>query len=99
MGVRARLLLAGLLVIGVAVAVLLVLRPEPEEPPRLDRGGTALPVILVHGYGGGSTSMDAIEARLRREGRQVVSVDLPEGGVGDILESARHVAGVVEGTG
>lgn len=35
--------------------------------------------------------MAAIEQRLRADGRQVVSVELPNGGTGDILESARVV--------
>ena len=43
--------------------------------------------------------MGAIEARLEREGRQVVSVDLPDGGTGDITGSARVVADAVEATG
>ena len=56
-------------------------------------------MILVHGYGGAPASMEAIEQRLRSEGREAVSIQLPDGGMGDILESARAVDEAVRATG
>ena len=86
-----RLLVAAVgLGLVIVVAAVMWLRAD-EEPPALDRGGDALPVVLVHGYGGGPSSMTAIEERLRADGREVINVTLPDGGVGDILQSARVV--------
>jgi triacylglycerol esterase/lipase EstA (alpha/beta hydrolase family) len=98
-GSRRGLLAATALVIFAGAAIFFFVRARPEEPPNLARGGDPFPVILVHGYGGGSTSMHAIEARLVREGRRVVSLDLPDGGVGDISGSAEEVARAVDETG
>lgn len=56
-------------------------------------------MILVHGYGGAPASMEAIEARLRADGREAVSVALPDAGVGDIRQSARAVDEAVRATG
>jgi triacylglycerol esterase/lipase EstA (alpha/beta hydrolase family) len=92
------LLVAALALVVVAVAAVLLLSGE-EEVPEVARGGEPLPVILVHGYGGSSASMGTIQARIEREGRPVVAVDLPNGGQGDMAESARVVADAVEATG
>jgi triacylglycerol esterase/lipase EstA (alpha/beta hydrolase family) len=81
------------------VVVAGLLLTQDEEITEVARGGEPLPVILVHGYGGTSGSMATIKARLEREGRAVVAVDLPNGGEGDITESARVVAEAVEATG
>ncbi len=77
------------------VAVVLLLRTQSEPPPR---ASGPVPVVLVHGFGGDSSAMAAIQARLQREGLQVTSVDLPGGGIGDITESAGTVAAAVEAT-
>ncbi|MGH2809152.1 MAG: alpha/beta fold hydrolase, partial [Actinomycetota bacterium] len=70
-----------------------------EDPPDLARGREPVPVILVHGYGGSSTSMETIQARLQREGRSVVAVDLPDRGEGDITSSARFLSEAIDATG
>jgi pimeloyl-ACP methyl ester carboxylesterase len=41
------------------------------------RGGTAPPVVLVHGFAGSSTSWFAVRRALRADGRTVVSFDYP----------------------
>ena len=89
----------GAIATAVIVAVVLAVLMRDEEPPAVALGGEPLPVVLVHGYGGSSESMSAIEARLQREGRQVTSVDLPNGGTGDIVTSARSVAAAVQASG
>ena len=96
---RSPLLLIGAVVL-VAVAVTAVfLLDGDEEVPNVTRGGEPAPAILVHGYGGSSASMETIKVWLENEGRQVVAVDLPNGGEGDIVESGRVVADAIEATG
>jgi triacylglycerol esterase/lipase EstA (alpha/beta hydrolase family) len=84
--------------VAAAVAAVFLLGGS-EEVPNVARGGEVVPVVLVHGYGGSSASMGTIQARLEREGRPVTAVDLPNGGEGDMVESARVVADAVEATG
>lgn len=62
----------------------------------LPRSKGPAPVVLVHGYGGDSSAMASIAARLAREGLQVTSLDLPDGGVGDIVDSAGVLAAAVD---
>lgn len=63
--------------------------PSPASQSRLG------PVILVPGYGGQLSSLDAIAARLRGAGRQVRIVALPDGGIGDLTGQAAAVQAVV----
>ncbi|MBW3595067.1 MAG: lipase, partial [Actinobacteria bacterium] len=86
-------------VVIAVVVVVVVAGGRNEGIPELNRGGEPLPVILVHGYGGTPSSLATIEQRLRAEGRDVVSVALPDGGTGDILASARVVDEAVRATG
>ena len=94
-----RTLLLGVFGVAAIVAVVVVLALRNEPPPDVARGGEPLPVVLVHGYGGNAASMSAIQARLQRAGRQVTSIDLPNGGTGDIVQSARVVVDTVQATG
>jgi triacylglycerol lipase len=98
---RRRLVLGsiGLLVviaIGVALAVI---------EPRLSRGGGSTadpvsqraqpPVLLVPGYGGGTSGLDVMAAALRREGRDVTVVELAGDGTGDLNKQADVVEDAV----
>ena len=50
-----------------------------------------IPVILVHGLGGTTDNMTTIAARLRADGRETISVSLPDLGMGDVALSVREV--------
>ncbi len=91
-----RRLLIGALVLVAALAAGFVFSRTGSEPPL--RASGPVPVVLVHGFGGDSSSMAAIQARLQREGLQVISLDLPNGGTGDIVDSAKAVADAVDDT-
>jgi triacylglycerol lipase len=92
---RRRLFVAGaaaaVIAIGVVVAVA-ALRPEPLDD-------SFVPVLLVHGYGGDTDSMRALQTALRDAGRRVESVALPQRGLGDLVVSARAVEAAVDQTG
>jgi triacylglycerol lipase len=94
---RRRLLLlvvALLAVAGSLAGLLLGLRPgqigKPPDGP--------VPVVLVHGYDGTPATLGTLATRLRRAGRQVVTVELPDRGTGDIDLSAGMVARAVDAT-
>jgi triacylglycerol lipase len=82
------------LVIVAAVAVLVVSGGSAKRADQSRPG----PVILVPGYGGQLSSLDDIAARLRRAGRSVQELPLPDGGIGDLhgqadaLDAAVHRA-------
>jgi triacylglycerol lipase len=92
---RRRLLLLAVVLlaaIGSLAGLLVSLRPgENAKPPE-----GAVPVVLVHGYDGTPATMGALAARLRRAGRQVVAVELPARGTGDIDASAGVLARAVD---
>lgn len=98
-----RRLVLGLLVLGVlallAVAVLaggialLGRTSDAVEPASPDRPG---PVLLVHGYGGSVASMQPLADRLTAAGRDVTVVALPDGGLGDLADSAGALADAVQ---
>ncbi len=93
---RRRLLVLGAALLAVAVAVaglVLALRPERQPTPE-----GPVPVVLVHGYDGTPASFDVLSQRLRAAGRQVVVVQLPDRGTGDIVASAAVVARAVDRT-
>ncbi|HYP23211.1 MAG TPA: alpha/beta fold hydrolase [Actinomycetota bacterium] len=82
--------------LGGAVLLALALVTCEAEPRLRDDG--VVPVVLVHGYGGDSSMMSAIAERLREEGHEVVPVDLPLAGIGDIEGSVEVVAAAVDET-
>lgn len=94
---RRRLLVAAATLLAVAVTVaglLVALWPDRQPTP-----ASVVPVVLVHGYDGTPASFDVLSSRLRAAGRQVVVVQLPDRGTGDIEVSAGVVARAVDGTG
>jgi triacylglycerol esterase/lipase EstA (alpha/beta hydrolase family) len=93
---RRRLVVLGAALLAVAVAVaglVVALWPERQPTP-----GGPVPVVLVHGYDGTPASFDVLSQRLRAASRQVVVVQLPDRGTGDIETSAGVVARAVDRT-
>ena len=84
-----------------AVVTLLVLRARYDvDVPLVDQVvEDEVPVLLVHGYGGGPASMAELERVLESRDRRVISVALPNGGRGDIAVSAGAVEEIVEEEG
>ena len=90
---RRRVLLAGAGLLAVAagiVAGVLVSRGEPE--PVAGRTGA---VLLVPGYGGSTTALDQLAARIRMTGRTAIVVPLAGDGTGDLTVQARVLDGYV----
>jgi len=90
---RRRALLGGLaLVVAVlaAGAGLRLSRGQPQPVP-----GRPGAVLLVPGYGGGTTSLDELAARVRGTGRTATVVQLAGNGTGDLTVQARVLAGYV----
>ncbi|TCK21215.1 esterase/lipase family protein [Pseudonocardia endophytica] len=81
---RLVLLLAGGLVVVVLVVVLVSVGgrgPASGGPVAQDRPG---PVLLVPGYGGNRTSLEALAGRLQASGRQADVLTLEGDGTGDL---------------
>jgi len=90
---RRRMLLGGLaLVVAVAGVVvgIQVSRGQPEAAP-----GRPGAVLLVPGYGGSTTSLNELAARIRGTGRTVTVVQLAGDGTGDLTVQARVLDGYV----
>jgi pimeloyl-ACP methyl ester carboxylesterase len=79
------------LVVGVLVAVVLVIvnragsSSAESAPVRQDEPG---PVLLVPGYGGSTSALDVLAARLRAAGRDATVVRLPGDGTGELRDQA-----------
>ncbi|MDP9416399.1 MAG: lipase [Actinomycetota bacterium] len=88
------------LVLGV-VALVLVLAGAAAVGALTGRRSTPAPqampgpVVLVPGYGGSPAGLQTLAQRLRREGRQVEFVALPDRGVGDLRRAAEALDEVV----
>ena len=77
-------LIAAAVVLGVVLVVTgaqSVTRTETDQ----SRPG---PVLLVPGYGGSTTSLRGLSARLAGAGRDVTVVGLPDNGTGDMVAAA-----------
>ncbi len=90
---RRRILLGGLaLVVAVAAAVTGV-RVSGGQPAAIP--GRPGAVLLVPGYGGSTTSLDELAARIRGTGRIATVVALAGDGTGDLTVQARVLDGYV----
>jgi triacylglycerol lipase len=69
-----------------------VLLPRGEPQPAAGRPGT---VLLVPGYGGSTTSLDELAARIRAASRTATVVRLAGDGTGDLTVQARVLDGYV----
>ncbi len=90
---RRRILLGAVALLVAATGIVAgvgVPRGEPE--PVAGRPGT---VLLVPGYGGSTTSLDQLAARIRAAGRTAVVVPLAGDGTGDLTVQARVLDGYV----
>src|ERR1700759_4552098 len=90
---RRRLVLGVLALVAVAAVVVAIAIVEPK----VTHGGATAdpvtqaaqpPVLLVPGYGGGTSGLDVMAAALRREGRDVTVVQLAGDGTGDLNKQA-----------
>jgi triacylglycerol lipase len=96
---RRRLLVGGLAVLVLVLAATLVVRGAGglgtrRAVPAQDRPG---PVLLVPGYGGNTTAMDALAQMLRDAGRPATVGPLPGDGTGDLNGQAAALEGYVRG--
>src|SRR6516225_3532844 len=90
---RRRILLGGLALVVAVVAVVIGVRVSRGQPePAAGRPGA---VLLVPGYGGSTTSLGELAARIRLTGRTAVVVSLAGDGTGDLTVQARVLDGYV----
>jgi hypothetical protein len=84
-------IVAGLVVVLVAVAALVVLRGRSA---RVDQRAAG-PVLLVPGYGGGTADLDRLAARLAASGHRAEVVAPLDGGTGDLAAQASRLGALV----
>ncbi|MBO2446165.1 hypothetical protein J4573_03625 [Actinomadura barringtoniae] len=90
---RRRMLVIGVAAAVLAVAVIVAIRVlvnGRDTGPKAPQGvpGT---VVLVPGYGGGTSGLRVLARRLEQEGRTAVVVQLPDGGTGDMERQAQTI--------
>jgi len=90
---RRRLLLGGLALVVAAVAGVGGIHLSQGEPQAV--AGRPGAVLLVPGYGGSTTSLDQLAARIRVTGRTATVVQLVGDGTGDLTVQARVLDGYV----
>lgn len=94
------MVIVGLLVLLVLATVLVARARYDVDVPMVDQVVVdEVPVLLVHGYGGGPASMTVLERLLEARDRRAISVALPDGGRGDLADSARALHEVVAEAG
>jgi len=91
---RRRRLLLGSLALVAAVGAVITGIQVSQGPPEAAPGRPGA-VLLVPGYGGGTTSLDELAARIRALGRTATVVQLAGNGEGDLSEQARVLDGYV----
>ncbi len=95
---RRRLLIAGAVLLVVALAVAVTVRAcagrtgRPSGYPDQSRPG---PVLLIPGYGGGQGALSVLAMRLRAAGRPATVLALPGDGTGDLAAQAAVLDGAV----
>ena len=93
LSLRRRVLLGGLALVVAVVAAVVGVRVSAGQPePGAGRPGA---VLLVPGYGGSTTSLDELAARIRSTGRTATVVPLAGNGTGDLTVQARVLNGYV----
>jgi triacylglycerol lipase len=86
---RRRAFFAGVALIVVALAATGGVRLAlTSGQPRATAATVRSDVLLVPGYGGGTSGLDQLAARIRRTGRRATVVALPGGGTGDLRTQA-----------
>lgn len=93
---RRRLLLTLLTLLAVAIAAAVTIgvvaaTAGGHAKANVDQNRPG-PVLLVPGYGGSVTELDALATRLRAEGKAVDVVHLPDNAQGDLAAQARTLA-------
>ncbi len=81
--VTAAATLLAVAVVGLVVGPRILNRARPVPPQ--DRPG---PVLLVPGFGGGTSGMAVLAGRLRAAGREAIVVQLPDDATGDLHQQA-----------
>src|SRR5580700_1544596 len=89
-----RRILFGALALVVAVAVVVTGVLVPGGPPEAIPGRPGA-VLLVPGYGGSTTSLNELAARIRASGRTATVVAMSGDGTGDLTVQARVLDGYV----
>ena len=90
---RRRILLGGLALVVAVVAVVVGVRVSRGQPQAVP--GRPGAVLLVPGYGGSTTSLGELAARIRSTGRIATVVQLAGNGTGDLTAQARVLDGYV----
>ena len=74
-------------IVALVIAAVVALRPDKHATPVSQ--ATPGPVLLVPGFGGSTTGLDALAAVLRRHGKDAQVLRLPGDGRGDLDAQAR----------
>lgn len=91
---RLVLLLIAVLVAALVLTVVTVLRHRTSAVATVDQSRRG-PVMLVPGYGGSTTGLSVLAARLQAAGRATDVVYLPGGGTGDLAAQATALGAAV----
>jgi triacylglycerol lipase len=93
LSMRRRILLSALALAVAAAGVVIGIRASQGPPEAVP--GRPGDVLLVPGYGGSTTSLDELAARIRDTGRTATVVQLAGNGTGDLTVQARVLDGYV----
>lgn len=80
-------LIAGLVALGVLAVVVGVVRSRAPDVTQVSQDAQG-PVLLVPGYGGGTSSLEVLAQGLRDSGREAVIVPVEGAGTGDLRDQA-----------